>query len=155
MATKRGPKVEPKEINKYKVVVEELKEKLMTEEQIVAQEEFINETGETPEEIKESLEKFHNVDADKEFEEVVDKWKESGLLEGLEGNMNPEVSKVFESEPIQAIKFDFQEEYKLTHNGKDAVIDALPQSQKRKKTVGELNQSELRLYHKTGCLPEI
>lgn len=141
MATKRGPKVEPKEINKYKVVVSDLpekpkalvfedepiiEEKLMTEEEIVAQEEFINETGETPEEIKESLEKLHNLDADKEFEEV-----------------------------INNAHFQFQEEYKLTHNGKDAVIDALPQPQKRKKRPEELNQSELRMFHKTGFLPEI
>lgn len=124
MATKRGPKVEPKEINKYKVVVNDLpekpqavvfeeapvvEEKLMTEEEIVAQEEYIEEI--------------------------------------------PELEETQE-EPVN-VKFEFQDKYHFGPGNGDAVIDTLPQPQKRKKAIADLNQSELRLYHKTGFLPEI
>ena len=130
MSTRRGPKVEPHKnprLDKFEVVVndlpekpkaqvfEEPQEKLMSEEEIVAQEEFINEV---PEELI----------AEDEF---------------------------ITSEAAKVPHFDFQDEYHFGPGNGDAIIDALPQPQKRKKRIDELNQTELRMFHKTGFMPEI
>lgn len=103
MATRRGPKVEPHKNPRLKNPIE----KLMTEEEMIAQEEFINEVPE--------------LISDDEF------------ITSLEAKTP---------------------HFELTHNGKDAVIDTLPQP-KRKKTMDELSQTELRMYQKTGFLPEM
>ena len=135
MATRRGPKVEPHDnprLEKFEVEVSELKEKpnaqvfeephekLMTEEEIVAQEEFINESDELEDEI------------------VPD---EEVKVDPTTGNIN--------------VKFEFQDEYHFGPGNGDAVIDMLPQPTKRKKRMDELNQTELRMFHKTGFMPEI
>ena len=130
MATRRGPKLEPKEINKYKVVVDKLPEK--PQAQVFEMEE-----------IKENLEKFHNVDAEVEINEI----KEEIELIAEDEFITSEAAKV--------PHFDFQDEYHFGPGNGDAIIDALPQPQKRKKRIDELNQTELRMFHKTGFMPEI
>ena len=79
MSTRRGPKVEPHENPRVEIPIE----KLMTEEEVIAQEEFINE--------------------------------------------EPEIGALFD--------------------------ESFPE--KRNKRIDELNQTELRMFHKTGILPEI
>ena len=130
MATRRGPKLEPKEINKYKVVVDKLPEK--PQAQVFEMEE-----------IKENLEKFHNVDAEVEINEI----KEEIELIAEDEFITSEAAKV--------PHFNFQDEYHFGPGNGDAVIDTLPQPQKRKKRIDELNQTELRMFHKTGFMPEI
>jgi hypothetical protein len=125
MATRRGPKVEPHEnpiIEKQ--VFEEPQEKLMSEEEVIAQEEFINEPAETPEEIKESLEKFHNVDGEAEIKELVDAETDAKIEEAVE-----EFKKI-----------------------PDVPIITAPAPPKRK-TLAQLTACELNIYHKTGILP--
>ena len=130
MATRRGPKLEPKEINKYKVVVDKLPEK--PQAQVFEMEE-----------IKENLEKFHNVDAEVEINEIKE---EIELIAEVE---------FITSEAAKVPHFNFQDEYHFGPGNGDAVIDTLPQPQKRKKRIDELNQTELRMFHKTGFMPEI
>ena len=63
------------------------------------------------------------------------------------------------SEEAKVPHFEFQKDYFLgtpsESANKQTVIDPLPQPKKRKKTMDELNQTELRMYQKTGFLPEI
>ena len=150
MATRKGPKVEPHtnpRLENFKVEIEDLREKpkaqvfeevhekLMTPEEIIAQEEFINESDEI-EEIKENLNKYHNLDAEVEMMKLI---QEAG---------EP-------TEPPKEFNFKFQNEYHFGPGNGDAVIDMLPQPTKRKKRMDELNQTELRMFHKTGFMPEI
>lgn len=39
----------------------------------------------------------------KQKEETIKKWEDSGLLDGLKGHANPEIIKLYESEPSQII----------------------------------------------------
>jgi hypothetical protein len=74
--------------------------------------------------------------------EIKNNWEESGILDGLTGNIDPTVAELFESEASYIIN-------------EAPEINTLPQPQKRKKNINELNQTELRMFHKTGFLPEI
>jgi len=52
-------------------------------------------------------------------------------------------------------KFEFQEEYHLTHNGKDAVIDTLPveEAPKPRVNIQSLSRAQFRIFQRTGKLP--
>jgi hypothetical protein len=70
-----------------------------------------------------------------------------------------EINKILSEEVSgpKEVHFEFQKDYFLGCPSSDepVKIDALPQPQKRKKRMDELNQTELRTYQKTGFLPEI
>ena len=84
-----------------------------------AREFFINEVGETPEKITEVLEAFHNVDAEAEISEVLEK---------------------------EATKFEFQDEYHFGPGNGDAVIDTLPEEKTREEKIEEIVEAEAQIF---------
>lgn len=133
MATRRGPKVEPHKnprTKDFEVVVDKLPE--MPQAQVFEIQDEIEVTAEM---------------------EIIDEVQNEEVL--LTEDEIIAEDEFITSEAAKIPHFEFQDEYHFGPGKGDAVIDALPQPQKRKKTVGELNQSELRLFHKTGFLPEI
>jgi len=142
MATRRGPKVEPHKnprTKDFEVVVDKLPE--MPQAQVF-----------------EEVYKVHIDDDD--IEELI----ETQMIDEV---LNEEVlltedeiiaeDEFITSEAAKTPHFEFQKDYFFESESydKQTVIDALPQSQKRKKTIDELNQTELRMFHKTGFMPEI
>jgi hypothetical protein len=76
-----------------------------------------------------------------ERERIIDKWKESGLLDESVGNVDENTCKMFESKTSHVI----DEPEKLAEPVKTPV---------KKRTVADLNQSEFRVYQRTGFIPQ-
>jgi len=57
-------------------------------------------------------------------------------------------------EEPKVVHFEFQEEYQLVHNGKDAVIDELPIEEPMVRSIDSLTKSELREFQRTGKMPQ-
>jgi len=132
MSTRRGPKVEPHDnprLENFEVVVDKLPE--MPKRQIIEEQPIVEEKLMTEEEVVEQ-EEFIN-----EVPELIAE------------------DEFITSEAAKIPHFEFQDEYHFGPGNGDAVIDMLPQPTKRKKAMHELNQTELRMYQKTGFLPEI
>ena len=107
--------------------VEEPVEQIVEKEAIVFDPEVLKAEAPEIEEIKETLEEFHNVDADAEISEVLEE----------AAKVDPETVNV---------KFEFQDEYVLTHNGVDAVIDTLPEELTREEKIEEIVEAEAQIF---------
>lgn len=107
-------------------------------------------------------------------EETTKRWEESGLLEGLEGNVKENITELFENQKYFLIdnddepkveKLEFDEHMMINFNEPKPinlvpVEDALLQPEiavvpvKTKRSIDSLSASELRFYQRTGILPE-
>jgi hypothetical protein len=131
MATRRGPKVEPHDnprVEKFEIEVNDLQE--LPKAQIF-------------EEPQEKLMTEEQVVAQEEF-----------IFEEPETIAEEETIEAEPPVEPKEVHFEFQDEYHFGPGNGDAIIDTLPQP-KRKKRMDELNQTELRMFHKTGFMPEI
>ena len=74
-----------------------------------------------------------------EREKIIEKWEKSGLLKGLEGNLNENTAEIFQSKTSHII-----------NEPEEVPVINVP----KKRTVADLNQSEFRVYQRTGFIPE-
>ena len=110
-----------KEIEKFEVIVNELPE-------------LKSQVFETPESENDGLEQLR-VERDK----IIEQWEKLGILDGLEGNIDENTGKLFESETSHII-----------NEPEEVPVINVP----KKRTVADLNQSEFRVYQRTGFIPE-
>jgi len=74
-----------------------------------------------------------------ERDKIIEQWEKLGILDGLEGNIDENTGKLFESETSHII-----------NEPEEVPVINVP----KKRTVADLNQSEFRVYQRTGFIPE-